>query len=324
MKIAILGAGKIASKMAQTLNMMNDEKYELYAVGSSSLEKSEDFAKKYNIKKAYGSYEELAKDSEIDLVYISTIHTMHFEHAMLCLENGRNVLVEKPFAVNKKQAQIMFDKAKEKNLFICEAMWTRFMPSGKYLEKIAADKVIGDVSSAQATIGYNIADVERMKNPALAGGTLLDVGIYALHFAIMVFGNDFVSCNGECVYLESGVDAAETMTMKWKNCIASLHATMFSETGNPGSVFGSEGYLKVDNINNPKAITRYDNGNNLVETADFSNQLTGYEYEIIGSCRAIENGEIECAEVPHSLTLQVMETMDKLRYDWGVKYPFED
>lgn len=321
MKIGILGAGKIAGKMAQTLNMMNDEKYELYAVGSSSLEKSENFAKNYNIKKAYGSYEELAKDSNIDLIYISTIHTMHFEHAMLCLENNRNVLVEKPFAVNKKQAQIMFDKATEKNLFITEAMWTRFMPSGKYLQSVAADKVIGDASSVQATIGYNISNVERMINPALAGGALLDVGIYSLHFAMMVFGNDFISCGGECVHLYSGVDAAESMTMKWDKSIASLHATMLSETGNPGYVFGSEGYLKVDNINNPKIITRYDNSGSLVETVDFSKQFTGYEYEIIGSCRAIESGKTECEEVPHSLTLQVMETMDKLRKDWGVKYP---
>lgn len=321
MKIGILGAGHIACKMAETINAMDSSQYELYAVGSSDYEKSKNFAEKYSIKKAYGSYEEFVKDEEIDLVYVATIHTMHFEHALLCLENGKNVLVEKPFTVNKNQAEILFKKAKEKNLLISEAMWTRYMPSGKYLKQVADSKVIGDVTSVNATIGYNLVNVERMINLNCAGGALLDIGIYTLHFAMMVLGDNFTFCKGVCLKMPSGVDGVDCITMKWENAIANLQATMMSNTGNPGYIYGSEGYLKIDNINNPKIIDRYDGQNNFVESVDFSDQITGFEHEVMACCDAIKNGKTECDEMPHSLTLQVIDAMDELRKSWAISYP---
>lgn len=320
MKIGILGAGHIAEKMAKTINAMSGE-YELLAVGASSLEKAQGFADEHNIPKAYGSYIELAQDKDIDLIYVATIHTMHFEHAMLCLENGKNVLVEKPFAVNAKQAEIMFNKAKEKNLLISEAIWTRYMPSGKFLKSIKDSGIIGEVKSVQATIGYALEHKTRMVSPECAGGALLDVGIYALHLAMMVLGDNFTLCTGECLKLESGVDGADSITMKWNNAIASLHATMMSQTGNAGYVFGAEGYLKIDNINNPKIITRWDNEHNLTQTYDFSDQITGFEYQVKACCNAINEGKTECEDAPHSITLKVNQAMDSLLESWGIFYP---
>lgn len=324
MKIGILGAGHIACKMAQTINAMKSPDYQLYAVGASSCEKAKAFAEEYNIPKAYGSYEELAQDENIDLIYVATIHTMHFQHAMLCLENGRNVLVEKPFAVNANQAEILFKTAEEKNLLISEAIWTRYMPSGKFLCSIKNSGIIGEVTSIQATIGYPLTHKQRLINPQCAGGALLDVGIYAIHLAMMVFGNDFTSCKGECYKLESGVDGVDSITMKWENGIATLHATMMSETGNAGYIFGSKGYLKIDNINNPKIIKRFDNDNKEVEIYDFSNQITGFEYEVKSCCDAIKEGKTECQDAPHSLTLKVNETMDALLNSWGIFYPLNE
>lgn len=320
MKIGILGAGHIAEKMAKTINAMEDE-YELYAVGASNTEKAQRFAGEHNIPKVYGSYQELAQDKDIDLIYVATIHTMHFEHALLCLENGKNVLVEKPFAVNAKQAEILFNKAKEKNLLISEAIWTRYMPSGNFLKSIKVSGIIGEVKSVQGTIGYPLEHKHRMISPECAGGALLDVGVYALHLGVMVFGDDYTLCTGECLKLESGVDGIDSVTMKWDNAIATLHATMVSQTGNAGFVFGTEGYLKIDNINNPKIITRYDNGHNQAEVYDFSDQITGFEYQVKACCNAVKEGKTECEDAPHNTTLKIIQAMDSLLESWGIFYP---
>lgn len=324
MKIGILGSGHIAEKMAKTINEMNNPEYQLYGVGASSSEKAENFAEKFNIPKCYGSYLELAQDNNIDLIYIATIHTMHFEHAILCLENGKNVLVEKPFAVNAQQAEIMFKTAKEKNLLISEAIWTRYMPSGEFLRQVKEKGIIGEVKSVQATIGYPLTRKERMINPKYAGGALLDVGIYAINFAMMVMGENFTECKGDCFKYESGVDGVDSITMKWENGIASLHATMLSETGNAGYIFGSEGYLKIDNINNPKIIKRYDNENNEAEIYDFSQQITGFEYQVMSCCNAIKNSKTECEDAPHRITLRVNQAIDALLHSWGIFYPLEE
>lgn len=321
MNIGILGLGKIAHNMAKTIIGMKDSDITLYAVGSSDLEKSRDFAQKYNVSKYYGSYEELAKDENVDLIYIATIHTMHYGHAMLCLEKGKNVLVEKPFAVNSRQAKEMFNKAKEKNLFISEAIWTRFMPACQYLKKVKQDKIIGEVSSVNADIGYNLSDVERMTNLDLGGGALLDIGIYPIHFAMMVLGDDVQSADGFCTKLPTGPDGVDSITLKWKDAIASVHANMLCNTDKNGFIYGTEGYIKADDVNNPKIIQVYDKNRNLVKTEDFSNQITGFEYQVKACCDAVKKGEKESVYAPHSLTLKVMEIMDGLREKWNVVYP---
>lgn len=321
MKIGILGAGNIAHTMAQTFIQMNSEDFELYAIGSSSLAKSEQFARKYNITKVYGSYEELAEDHEIDLIYIATIHTMHYEHALLCIHHHHHVLIEKPMTINQKQAEVLFKEAKKYNVFISEAMWTRFMPSAQFLKELIAKQTIGEISSINAQIGYRLNDVKRMIDPHCAGGALLDIGIYLLHFAMMVFGNDVHSVTGETMKIDSGVDAIDVLTMKWSGHLASLQATMMADCDNHGYIYGSLGYLKVDNINNPHLIEQYDRQHQLISTYDFSDQITGFEYEIKACRQAIENGQNETAYVPHQLTLQVLGYMDDLRKQWDIIYP---
>ncbi len=321
MKIGILGAGNIAHTMAKTLIQMSDKNIELYAIASSSLEKSQAFAKKYDIPKAYDSYEKLVEDGDIDLIYIATIHTMHYQHALLCIENHKHVLIEKPMTINEKQALDLFQRAKENHVFVSEAMWTRFMPSAQFLKNIINSQIIGNVTSIDTHIGYRLDDVQRMTDLTCGGGALLDIGIYPIHFAMMVFSDNVQTIYGHCLKFHTGVDAIDSITMQWNHHIASLQATMLSDSDNHGYIYGSEGYLVVDNINNPHQIKHYDRNHQHIQTFDFSNQITGFEYEILACQEAIENHLLETPQVPHDLTLKVLRYMDQLRHQWDIKYP---
>ena len=187
MKIGILGAGGIAVQMAKTVAGMKD--VENYAVAARSFERAQAFAEKYGFSRAYGSYEEMLADPQVDLVYIATPHSHHYLHAKMCLEAGKNVLCEKAFTVNADQARKLFALAKEKNLLITEAIWTRYMPSRKMIDDIISSGVIGEVTAVTANLNYAISEVERIRKPELAGGALLDVGVYTINFASMVLGD---------------------------------------------------------------------------------------------------------------------------------------
>ncbi len=321
MNIGILGAGSIARKMAETVNGMDD--VTLAAVGSRSIEKAEAFAAEFSIPKAYGSYGELAADNTIDLIYVATPHSYHCEHSLLCLENGRNVLCEKPFAVNAAEAEKMIGFAEEKGLYIGEAIWTRYLPMRFKLDEIIASGVIGEVSSLTANLGYSIANVERLKKPELAGGALLDLGVYCINFALMAFGDDIKNIKSSCIKNEYGVDMHNTVIFEYADGkTAILHSNMNSNTDNMGIIYGDKGRIEFININNCEGIrVRLNNGENyFYETPA---QITGFEYEAAASLEAVKSGKVQCEEMPHSEILKVMKIMDSLRKEWGIRYPFE-
>ncbi len=176
MKIGILGAGSIAHSMAKTVSRM--EGTELYAVASRSIGKAEDFARQYQIPKAYGSYQEMAEDPAVDLVYVATPHSHHYAHVRLCLEHGRNVLCEKAFMVNSSQAREVVRLAREKRLLLAEAIWTRYMPSRALIREAVDSGIIGEVTSLTANLGYVVKHKERLIRSDLGGGALLDLGVY--------------------------------------------------------------------------------------------------------------------------------------------------
>ena len=191
LKVGILGAGGIACAMAKTISQMPSAC--CFAVASRDLEKARKFAEKWGIKKAYGSYEEMLSDPGVDLVYVATPHSHHYPHVRLCLEHGKHVLCEKAFTVNAAQARELFRIAKDKRLLLTEAMWTRYLPMRGTINEVLRSGIVGKPWLLTANLGYMISDVERLKEPSLAGGALLDVGVYPLNFAAMVFGNDPVS-----------------------------------------------------------------------------------------------------------------------------------
>lgn len=323
MNIGILGAGSIARQMAYTISKMDNAIN--YAIASRDYKKSQEFAKEFRVIKAYGAYEEMIKDPEVELVYIATPHSLHYEHAKLCLNNGKHVLCEKAFTINEKQAEELFEIAKEKNLFITEAIWTRYMPMRKTLDDILESDVIGELHSLTANLGYRINNVPRLVDPNLAGGSLLDVGVYTLNFASMVFGNNIKDISSTVIKTDTGVDAQNSITLYYENNrMAILHSTMMSRTDRRGIIYGSKGYIEVENINNCEGIKIYSLDGNLIDEYKTPKQITGYEYEVEASIKAIKNGELECIEMPHSETLIIMRLMDKLRNNWGIKYPFEE
>lgn len=322
MKFAILGPGKIAKSMAAAVSGL--EQVEKYAVGARDLDRAQAFAKEWGFQNAYGSYEELVSDPEVELIYVATPHSHHYEHAKLCLEHGKNVLLEKAFTVNAKQAEELIMLAKEKNVLLAEAIWTRYMPSRKMIDDLLEKGTIGKVTSIMANLGYELHNIPRLQEPELAGGALLDLGVYPINFAKMVMKQDVKEVYSNAVMSPKGIDWTNSITLIFEDdTMAVLHSNMLAGINRMGVISGDKGYLEIQNINNCEEIRLYDLDHKLIETYTVPKQINGYEYEVIACIKAIEEGKIECDEMPHEETLWVMRLLDRIRNDWGMVYPFE-
>ena len=323
MKVGIIGAGSIAGTMAGTIREMDCAQN--YAVAARDYGRAAEFAQTYGFEKAYGSYEELVEDAGVELVYIATPHSHHYEHIKLCLNHGKHVLCEKSFTVNESQAREVLALAREKKLLLTEAIWTRYMPMRDMIDDVLASGIIGTPCTLTANLGYRIFEKERLIRPELAGGTLLDVGVYTLNFALMAFGKDFEKIESSVQMAETGVDAQESITLRYRDGrMAVLNATMMGISDRRGVIYGDRGFLEVENINNPQSITVYDGDYREVKRIPCPPQVTGYEYEVESCLKAVREGRTECPEMPHSETIYVMELMDELRRQWGLSYPCEE
>lgn len=318
--VAILGTGHIAAKMAATLQQMKD--VNCYAVASRDQIRAEAFAKEWGFKKACGSYEELAADPHVDLVYIATPHSHHYEHARLCILNGKAVLCEKAFTANARQAEALLQLAKERNVFITEAIWTRYMPFSHTIRELVFNGSIGRPHMLTANLGYPIAYKERIAKPELCGGALLDIGVYPINFARMIFGTDIDDIQSHCVKNNYGVDIQESISFRYANGnMAVMQLTASCANDRQGIISGEKGYIVVDNINNPQQAAIYDSDHQLVKIYDCPSQISGYEYEVQASIDALRRGQLETAAMPHAETLEIMHLLDRLRQQWGVVYP---
>lgn len=321
-RMGIIGAGKIAGFMGRTLGGMDTVKG--YAIAARDYERAKAFADQYGFEKAYGSYEEMLFDPKVDLVYIATPHSHHYDHVKLCLEHGKHVLCEKAFTVNERQARELFALAKEKGLLLTEAIWTRYMPMRKTLKEVLASGVIGTPHMLTANLSYIIDWKDRIKKPELAGGALLDIGIYTLNFASMVFGDDIESITGTATFNEYGLDMQENITLLYRDGrMAVLNSSARSLSDRRGIIYGDKGYIETENINNCEGIRVFDTDRKLVAAYETPEQITGYEYEVEACVRAMERGELECPEMPHEETLRMLRWMDELRRQWGIVYPME-
>jgi len=322
MKMAILGAGSIARQMAFTISKM--ENVDTYAVAARDFERAEKFAKEFGFEKAYGSYEEMLNDENVDLVYIATPHSHHYEHSIMCLNHGKHVLCEKAFTASAKQAEEILKLAESKKLLITEAIWTRYMPMAKTLNEVIESGIIGEVTSLNTNLGYTIKDIPRMIEPKLAGGALLDLGVYTINFASMIFGDKIKSISSTAIKTQSGVDAQNSITLCYEDGkMAILNSTMLAVTDRQGVINGDKGYIVVENINNYEKIRVFSLDREEIAVYDRPKQISGYEYEVEAAIKAIQNKEIECPQMPHKETLRIMKLMDSLRHEWGVYYPFE-
>lgn len=322
MKIGILGPGSIAAAVASGL--IRTDGIECYAVASRSLERAEAFAEKFGFQKAYGSYEQMLSDPEVELVYITTPHSHHYEQMMLCLEYGKSVICEKAFTINAKQARTVMETAREKEVYVAEAIWTRYMPSRKIIDDVIASGVIGKPNVLTANLSYPITHKERIMDPALAGGALLDIGIYGLNFAAMHFGTEIERMESSVKMTPAGVDAMESITIFYKDGrMAVLNHSIYCRSDRKGMIHGDKGYIVVENINNPQSVSVYDNQDHLIASYQVPPQINGYEYEFLEAVERIGKGCYESASMPLEDSVYMMEMMDGLRSSWGMVYPQE-
>lgn len=322
-RIGIIGCGWIAEKMAITLQGM--EKVEAYAIASRDLNKAETFAQKWNFTRAYGSYEEMLDDELVDLVYIATPHSHHYAHTRLSLLKGKPVLCEKAFTANAKETEELLQLAKEKNLFLTEAIWTRYMPLSQTICELVDNGAIGRPQLLTANLCYPNYHKERMHKPELAGGALLDLGVYTLNFAAMLFGTDIIRTTSACIKTDTGVDAQNSITLEYADGkMAILCSSQMAKSDRQGIISGDKGFMIVDNINNPQKVSVYDSDYQLTAVYNCPPQITGYEYQVYASIEALENGWLESPFMPHQETLRIMRQMDELRKEWGVIYPSDN
>lgn len=321
-RVGIIGAGWIAHKMAQALAPLTQA--EVYAIASRSQQKAQEFADQYGIAKAYGSYLELVTDPSVDLVYIATPHSHHYEHARLALEHNKPVLVEKAFTANARQAQELIEMAHARNIFITEAIWTRYMPLSMKVKELMANGIIGEPRILTATLCYMMENKERIVRADLCGGALLDLGVYVLNFARMYFGTDISRTVTNCHLGPTGMDMMESISLSYADGkMANLQAGCLTLNDRQGIISGTDGYIRVDNVNCPELIEVY-RDYQLVERIERpADMVNGYEYQVLECKRCLEAGLIESPMMPHAETLSIMQQMDGLRKEWGVRYPMD-
>lgn len=322
MKIGVLGTGKIVKVVTPTLACMPNA--ECYAIASRTLERAKQAALEYGYSKAYGSYEELVADPEVELVYIATPHSRHYEDMKLCIQYKKTVLCEKAFTLNSQQAEDIMELSKKNKVFVAEAIWTRYMPSRRLIQDLLDSGIIGKVSALTANLSYIISHKDRIVNPKLAGGALLDVGVYGLNFAIMHFGTNIERIESSVQFTKTGVDGMESISIFYKDGrMAVLTHGIYGRSDRKGIFYGDKGYMVVENINNPQSISIYNVDDNLIRRIDVPEQISGYEYEFQECIEAIENGKLESSSMPLKDSVYVMEVMDTLRKQWGLVYPQE-
>ena len=322
MNVGIIGAGHIAGKIARTLDRVDG--IDCVAVGSRSREKAESFAAGFGIPRAYGSYAELLDDPDVDLVYVATPHSHHFDVTMEAIGKGKACLVEKAFMANAAQTRAVLDLAREKHVFLAEAIWTRYQPARDIINRLISYGRVGQVRQISATLSHGVMHLPRITRPELCGGALLDIALYPLNFVRMVCDNPIESIESQCVLSDAGVDLSEAITMKLEGGIlANIQSSVCCQGYNTAAVAGTEGTIVIDNVNNPQRIRIYGKGGILKEEIAVPESVSGYEYEFMACRDAMEKGLVEPPQMPHSETLFLMELMDSLRKEWGVRYPMD-
>lgn len=323
LRVGIIGAGWIAEKAAITLK--NLEGASCYAIASRSLEKAQAFAEKWQVSCAYGSYSELIADENVDLVYVATPHSHHYDVTKEALENGKPCLVEKAFMANHRQAADIVRISRERKVFLAEAIWTRYQPTVQIVRQLISNGQIGTPRLITATLGYSMGNKPRIMRPDLCGGALLDLGVYAINFVRMFCDSPIEKMESQCVKSDTGMDLTNAISFTFANgMLANVQSSACCVGDNIGVIAGTEGNIIIDNINNPQRIRINKRDRVFVKDINVPKQITGYEYQFIACKQALEEGLIEPPQMPLEETLYIMKMMDELRFKWGVRYPMDE
>ena len=316
----ILGAGWIARQMAEALAVLPDA--ELIAIGSRFRDKAEAFGREVDVPLRFGSYEDLAACSEVDVVYVATPHSSHAHDAALALRAGKSVLCEKPLTVNAAEAEVLIACARSEGLFLMEAMWTRFVPAVVRLREWIATGAIGEVRLLSANIGWRHAfdPQSRLFASELAGGALLDIGVYPVSLASMLFGAPS-DVSGVMQTAPSGVDAQCAVSLAYPDCrLATFLASFESDLPCDAFVIGTEGWIRLHPpIVAPEALTRT-TPDGTEETVELPHLGNGYSHEAIEVMACLRDGKLESAVMPLDESLAIMRTLDAIRDLWDLRY----
>jgi predicted dehydrogenase len=261
----------------------------------------------------------------VDLIYVGTPHSHHYDVTKEAILAGKPCLVEKAFMANARQTKEIIDLAHEHGVFLAEAIWTRYQPAVGIVRKLIADGRIGTPKLITATLGYSMGNKERIMRPDLCGGALLDLGVYVINFVRMFTDSNITMIDGHCVKSDTGMDLTNTITMLLSDgIVANVQSSASCVGDNIGVIAGTEGNIIIDNVNNPQTITVNGPDRTYVETIHVPKQITGYEYQFLACQMALIDGLKEPREMPHVEMLYIMQLMDDLRKKWNVRYPMDE
>ena len=320
----IISTGRIAGDFAEALALSPDA--ELVAVGSRSTDSAETFGKLFSIPHRHATYEALADDPDVDVVYVATPHPFHMENSLLCLRAGKAVLCEKPFSINAIEAEAMIRTARAENLFLMEAMWTRYLPVMVKVRQLLADGAVGDVRLLQADFGFStdLNPQGRLFDLQLGGGALLDVGVYTVSLASMVFGGPPTQITSMAHLGETGVDEQSALLLGYdQGQLAVLTCAVRTNTPHEAVILGSDGSIKINAPwwrSGSLVLSRPDQEDQLLETPIAGHH---FQYEAAEVMECLRSSKTESETMPLDETIDIMKTLDTIRSQWGLKYPGE-
>jgi predicted dehydrogenase len=317
----ILTCGKIARKFAEDLELV--EGAELVAVASRDAERAKSFAQEFSVPKYFDTYEGLAACPEIDVIYVASPHSHHYEHTLLCLNHGKAVLCEKAFAINSRQAREMVELARSKNIFLMEALWTRFLPHYIKVREMLAEGSLGETKGIMAHFGFRPTHpiAPRLLDPSLGGGSLLDIGVYPIFFAQSLFGKpDEISARINRA--STGVDEQCSMIFQYEDGrTATLFSTLASDLETDADIFGTEGRIRITGrMSEPSATIQYYSGGRQTAIPIAREFGWGYQYEARHVQECLREGLTESQIWSLDDTLNLMETLDRVRKAVGLVY----
>lgn len=320
MNWGILSTGVIAKNFAETAKKMDD--VHIHAVASRSLESANAFADQYGIPVRHGSALALAQDPQVDIVYIGTPHNAHYEGMKLMISHGKHVLCEKSFTTDARQAEEIFALAREKGVFVMEAFWTKLCPVYRDVERVIASGEIGEIRTVTSQYGYTTAREARKFDPAQAGGTLLDIGVYAIGFACMMLGYEFDQIQSHLIMNSVGTDAIDAITLRKGAAVAQLTTAIGANIPIFGGVYGTKGHIDIPDFKNPQRVTVCVDGK-APYTLERPFEINGFEYEIREAMACVREGRLHSDVITPAQSVAVMAVMDEIRRQNNLVFPFE-
>ncbi|MGY5449977.1 Gfo/Idh/MocA family protein [Agarivorans sp. MS3-6] len=318
----VIAPGRIARNFAEGLAVIPDAC--LYAVASSNLDRAKAFAADFSAQHAMDDYQCLVNDPAVDAIYIANPHRFHFDSIKMCLEAGKAVLCEKPLTVTAKQSQQLVDIAQQNNVFLMEALWSRFQPAWQQVRRWLDEKCIGDIKLINSSFGFNIPrdETDRLLNLELAGGSLLDMGVYNVSLSQFVMGDNPVSVLADGHVGVTGVDERTTAILRYPAAVSQFTCNFLADTANDFTIYGTKGRITIPSMFWVATKASICISGEVEKTIDFPFKASGFEYQIEEVMRCVRNGKLQSEVISWNDSVATMQVMDEILNQVGVSYPF--